>query len=238
MTLHLKGSGLESEVGQIVNVRGTREISPPESRAQTVRVSSVQRVGPGACTTASAPILTASLQQPAAPETPAAKPIALNIVIVEGEGAINNIRQRTAREPIVEVQDENHRPVAGALVLFALPRSGPGGVFPNGATTLSVTTDQQGRAVARGLKPNRHEGQYQVTVTASYAGATATAVISQANVLAVAVTAAGTGAATAGAIGLATKVAIISGVAASGTVGGLAASGAFSGGSAEVPASR
>ena len=32
----------------------------------------------------------------------------LNLVVLEGEGATNNIRQRTAREPIVQVQDENH----------------------------------------------------------------------------------------------------------------------------------
>ena len=32
--------------------------------------------------------------------------------IVEGEGAINNIRLRTAREPIVQVEDENRKPVA------------------------------------------------------------------------------------------------------------------------------
>ena len=61
----------------------------------------------------------------AAPQAPA--PAKLNIVIVEGEGAINNIRQRTAREPIVQVEDENRRPVAGAAVLFLLPEDGPGG---------------------------------------------------------------------------------------------------------------
>ena len=63
----------------------------------------------------------------AAPQAPAPAPAKLNIVIVEGEGAINNIRQRTAREPIVQVEDENHRPVAGAAVLFLLPENGPGG---------------------------------------------------------------------------------------------------------------
>src|SRR4051812_20333682 len=30
----------------------------------------------------------------------------LNLVVIEGEGAVNNIRQRTAREPVVQVQDE------------------------------------------------------------------------------------------------------------------------------------
>ena len=38
----------------------------------------------------------------------------LNIEIVEGEGAVNNIRQRMAREPMVQVTDENRKPVAGA----------------------------------------------------------------------------------------------------------------------------
>src|SRR5437899_1160269 len=78
----------------------------------------------------------------------------LNIIVVEGEGAINNIRQRTAREPIVQVEDENHRPVAGAAVVFTLPSRGASGVFANGAKNVTVLTDDQGRAVARGLKPN------------------------------------------------------------------------------------
>ena len=30
----------------------------------------------------------------------------LKIVILEGDGAVNNVRQRTARDPVVEVRDE------------------------------------------------------------------------------------------------------------------------------------
>src|SRR5579863_5849082 len=56
----------------------------------------------------------------------------LSIVILEGEGAINNIKQRTAREPIVRVEDENHKPVAGAAVVFTLPSQGAGGTFAGG----------------------------------------------------------------------------------------------------------
>ena len=44
----------------------------------------------------------------------------LNLVVIEGEGSINNIRQRTAREPVVQVEDQNHKPVAGAVVVFTL----------------------------------------------------------------------------------------------------------------------
>src|SRR5271154_4044613 len=95
---------------------------------------------------------------------------ALNIVIVEGDGAINNIRQRTAREPIVQVTDENHKPVAGAAVLFLLPEHGAGGTFADGSHSLSVVTDSAGRAKAHGIHLNNTQGQFQIQVTATYNG--------------------------------------------------------------------
>ena len=108
-------------------------------------------------------------------------PAKLNIVILEGEGAINNVRQRTAREPIVQVEDENRRPVAGAAVLFMLPDSGPSGVFANGARTLEVRTDSAGRAVAKGIRTNDVQGKFQIQVQASFQGVTSMATITQTN---------------------------------------------------------
>src|SRR6266849_9217645 len=105
----------------------------------------------------------------------------LNIVIVEGEGAINNVRQRTAREPIVQVEDENHKPIAGAAVVFLLPNQGASGVFANGSHTLTVMTDSQGRAVARGFRPNNVQGKFQMRITASHQGQIASTTISQTN---------------------------------------------------------
>jgi hypothetical protein len=110
----------------------------------------------------------------------------LKIVILEGEGAINNARQRTAREPIVEVRDENNRPVAGAVVLFSLPDRGASGVFANGQTSMAVTTDAQGRAVATGLRPNNVSGTLQIRVDASYQGQKGNTTINQTNALATA----------------------------------------------------
>jgi len=110
----------------------------------------------------------------------------LNIVVVEGEGAINNVRQRTARAPIVQVEDQNRRPVAGAAVVFALPERGATGVFPNGSRTLTVMTDNQGRAVARGIRLNNVQGRMEIRVTASHQGQTASATIAQSNTLAAA----------------------------------------------------
>jgi len=122
-----------------------------------------------------------------APAQEAGAPDELNIVIIGGDNAINNIRQRTAREAIVQVEDRNHNRVPGAIVVFMLPGNGPGGTFVNGARMLTVTTDAQGRAVASGLHPNTLTGKFEIRVTASYQGKTGHAVIHQENVAPVAV---------------------------------------------------
>jgi len=136
----------------------------------------------------------------------------LRIIILDGDGAINNLRQRTAREPIVQVEDENRKPVAGAMVLFTLPDSGPGAVFANGSKSLITYTDQKGQAKASGLKPNSIAGAYQIAVNVTSQGLKAGAVIGQTNVL--------TAAAVAGGISgkLLAIIAIVGGAAAAGAI--------------------
>lgn len=113
-----------------------------------------------------------------------AQPHALNITILEGEGALNNIRERDAREPIVQVQDENHKPVAGALVLFAVNDSGGGaGAAFNGLHTLNVTTGPDGIAQAEGFLPNQTSGRYTLTVTATFLTMAASTVIYESNII-------------------------------------------------------
>ena len=178
----------------------------------------------------------------AVPLSPAASaqtaPAKLNLIIVEGDGAINNIRQRTAREPIVQVEDENHKPVAGAVVVFLLPNQGAGATFAGGSHSLTVITDSQGRAVARGLRPNTGQGQFQIHVNASFNGQTASASIAQSN----AVGAAGAGAGAAAAAGISGKlIAVLVVVGAAAAAGGVYAathSGSSSGpaGSSNSPA--
>ena len=110
--------------------------------------------------------------------------MALHIVILDGEDALNNIRQRTAREPIVQVQDENHKPVAAAVVLFTIHKGsgGAGGTFA-GVSTLAVITGLDGEAVAKGLESNGVKGSYTISVQATAGAVTTTAVITQTNVL-------------------------------------------------------
>jgi hypothetical protein len=106
----------------------------------------------------------------------------LHVVVLEGDGAINNIRSPRAKEPVIRVEDGNNRGVAGAVVTFLLPASGAGAVFGDGGSSLTLTADDRGEAMARGLHANRIAGTFQIRVSASGGGRTAAALISQTNV--------------------------------------------------------
>ncbi len=106
-------------------------------------------------------------------------PTALNIDVVEGEGARARVRQRAGRDPAIRVQDESQKPVAGAAVVFTLPTEGATGVFGNGARTLTVLTDASGTASAQGLRFNQVPGKVQIHVNVSYKGLTARTNITQ-----------------------------------------------------------
>jgi len=106
-------------------------------------------------------------------------PSRIDIVVVEGEGVVSNIRTRVAHDPVVRIEDDDHRPVTGAAVVFALPVSGTSGEFTNGSKTLPVVTDNNGLATAHGLKTNEVPGKLQIYVTASYHGLRARTLINQ-----------------------------------------------------------
>ena len=112
-------------------------------------------------------------------EEPQATPTALSIVVVEGEGVVNNVAQRSGREPVVRIEDENHSPVKGAAVVFTLPTDGASGEFANSSKTLTMVTSTEGIAKAQGLKVYHVNGKLPIHVTASYRGLTARTVINQ-----------------------------------------------------------
>ena len=116
-----------------------------------------------------------------AQEAAAAQPNHLFIQILDGEGALNDIRSRTAREPIVQIEDENHKPVAGAAVIFSTPTSGPSAVFSNGLNSLKVTTGIDGKAAAEGIRPNNVSGAFQIQVTVTFGTLSSVAVVNQTN---------------------------------------------------------
>jgi hypothetical protein len=106
-------------------------------------------------------------------------PNQIQVVVVDGEGVITNIHERVAPDPSVKVEDEDHRPISGAVVVFALPVYGTSGEFANGAKNLEIMTGADGIAVARGLRVNETPGKLQIYVTASYHGLRARGFINQ-----------------------------------------------------------
>jgi hypothetical protein len=103
------------------------------------------------------------------------------IEVLEGDGAINNIRLHRAKEPVVQVLDQDGHPIPNVAVTFLLPGKGAGGTFADGQSSLTVMTDDDGRAVGHGLRPNGSAGQFEIRVTTSFQGQMATANIMQTN---------------------------------------------------------
>ena len=131
------------------------------------------------------------------PAPQSAQAAALKIVVIEGEGAVNIIQQKTAVAPIVEVRDRNDQPVSGVVVRFVIQK---GRASFNGARTLSVTTNAAGRATATGLTPTG-SGALRIAASAAFQGQTAAATIAQTTVATAAEAssiAAGSGAASTG----------------------------------------
>jgi hypothetical protein len=160
---------------------------------------------------------------------------ALKIVIVEGEGAVNIIQQKTAVAPVIEVRDRNDQPVSGAIVKFAITK---GRASFNGARTLSVTTNAAGRATAAGFTP-AGSGPLHIAASAAFQGHTAAVTIAQTTVASAAEAssvAAGTSAASSSGGGLShTALAAILGGAGAGVAGAAFAAKAASSDSSGPP---
>jgi hypothetical protein len=106
------------------------------------------------------------------------QPSRIDVVVTEGDGLSYKAGQR-ARAFSVRVEDNDHRPVPGASVVFALPVSGPSGDFADGSRTYTAITDNQGLATAPGIRLNQIPGKLQVYVTASYRGMRANGLVNQ-----------------------------------------------------------
>jgi hypothetical protein len=125
-------------------------------------------------------------QQPAPPpeEAPAPAPTSetLKILVLQGQNAVNGIRDGVATMPVVEVHDENDQILEGAEVTFELPATGPGGTFPGGLFVKTAKSNLQGQAGA-GFMPNAVTGRFTIKVTASLRNRTGHTTINQTNAL-------------------------------------------------------
>ncbi len=104
----------------------------------------------------------------------------LKMEILEGDGAIYNLRGRGFNMPRVRVSEPDGRPVKGAAVTFRLPDAGPGAQFADGRIAM-VQTDDKGEATVPAVKLNSQLGQWEIRIAATHKGAVARASLQQIN---------------------------------------------------------
>lgn len=105
----------------------------------------------------------------------------MNIVVLEGEAAINDIKARRTAPITIQVRDGNRYPIRGAEVVWTLPESGASARFPGGGRTATTKTDDQGRVRVSGLAPDDAVGAVQIRITASHGEEKAEATVTQFN---------------------------------------------------------
>ena len=129
---------------------------------------------------------------PVPPQTPAnapAKPMAplpviknLKLLVLAGNGEMNDLERRVMASLVVQVLDQNDRPVEGAEVVFRFPLNGPGAAFTGGKTSQTVRTTGTGEAAAVNWMANGEVGAFEVHVTATYGNEVGETTVKMSNV--------------------------------------------------------
>ena len=129
-----------------------------------------------------APTVTAQSQATAVPVGQPSTIQSLKVVPLAGDGEINDLQRGVMAPLVVQVLDQESRPVEGADVTFRFPIQGPGAAFADQKNSQTVRTNADGQASATGWTANRMVGRFQVQVTASRGNELGTAVLSMRNV--------------------------------------------------------
>jgi len=108
------------------------------------------------------------------------------LVVIRGEGDQHNVKQgRSTSQAVMEVRDENDKPVAGVLLTFTLPSQGAGGSFVGGSQVTTLATNNAGRAAVT-YTPNKVVGNYALKVSGNVQGQSVAASVTQTNIAAAA----------------------------------------------------
>ncbi len=92
----------------------------------------------------------------------------LKVLVLAGNGEMNDLERRVMAPLVIQVLDQNDRPMEGAEVVFRFPLNGPSATFPGGKSSLTVRTNGNGQAPALNWMANGQVGTFQVHVNASY----------------------------------------------------------------------
>ena len=103
-----------------------------------------------------------------------------------GNGEMNDLEHKVMAPLVVQVLDQNDKPVQGAEVVFRFPSSGPGAAFADGKLTQSVRANGTGEAAAMHWMANSQVGSFEVHVTATYGNEIGEATVRMSNVASVA----------------------------------------------------
>jgi|SRR5665213_3153834 len=125
---------------------------------------------------AAAPQTSTPTPQPPPPVSPTpAQPLAqlpveqsLKVLVLAGNGEMNDLERRVMAPLVVQVLDQNDRPMEGAEVIFRFPIDGPSATFPGGKSSITVRTNGNGQAPAVNWMANGQVGTFQVHVNATY----------------------------------------------------------------------
>lgn len=104
----------------------------------------------------------------------------LRVIALAGNGEYNDLQRLIMAPLVVQVLDQDGRPVEGAQVVFNFPVQGPSATFANKQTSQTTRTDADGQAAATGWVANT-VGTFQVKVTATRGNETGQTIISMTN---------------------------------------------------------
>ncbi len=92
----------------------------------------------------------------------------LKISVLAGNGEMNDLQRHVMAPLVVQVEDQEDRPMDGAQVVFRFPLNGPSATFAGGKPSATVRTNSGGQAAATNWMANGEVGTFEVHVNATY----------------------------------------------------------------------
>jgi hypothetical protein len=153
----------------------------PQVLAIMVAAGPVQAEQPPAAQQA-APSPQLAQPAPATPMAPLPMVRSLKVTALAGNKAMNDLERGLMTPFVIQVLDQNDRPVEGAEVVFRFPLNGPSATFRGGNTSQTVRTNGQGQAAAVNWTANNQVGTFDIHVTAAYGNQLGETTVSMTNV--------------------------------------------------------
>jgi hypothetical protein len=104
-----------------------------------------------------------------------------HLVVISGNDGVNVLKKKITVRPVVQALDGSDHPVAGAVVVFTAPTSGPSVRFDGDTRSAMLVSGSDGRVTPVGLTAV-NTGSFVYRIRALYQEQEATATVAQTNV--------------------------------------------------------